>query len=411
MLPIRENRGPRSPVVHSPAAASWSILPLLLTVPTTRIGFALSAFDTQSGSVNPNGIFQAVLYKDDKPVIGFQMDKISYDNTRNVNAHIDYKTRAMGGTFLQQLFYLPGYPAPSIYRSPVPIGGSTPGPARDPANQTHPVDGTICLEDGRIHTIKIEVKDTYGNTSELRFRVQFQPQATVTDTFVPPAGKKFYPGMLDGLDTTNCAFYLGEKSLYDSVNIDAIVSGYPGPEMSLPDAVSGVYTIGEPWIPLLEPILVRLRPALPAQADLSGALLQSLPAIDDKIVMVCFRDGYKEVQRPEWQGGWASAHFHAFGNFQLVADSIPPVITPIGIRDGADLSHANRIAFSVKDNLGAVRKFRAELDGSWLCFTNDKGQAYIYQFDEHCPPGKHLLKVTVEDIAGNRAEAAYRFSR
>jgi len=37
-----------------------SITPGLLTVPFPRISFAISAFDTQTGSSNPNGIFEAV---------------------------------------------------------------------------------------------------------------------------------------------------------------------------------------------------------------------------------------------------------------------------------------------------------------------------------------------------------------
>ncbi len=68
-----------------------------------------------------------MLYDNGRPVIGFQMDHISYDDTRNINAHIDYKTRATGGPFLQQLFFLPGYPFPSIYRVPGPAGGIDPG--------------------------------------------------------------------------------------------------------------------------------------------------------------------------------------------------------------------------------------------------------------------------------------------
>jgi hypothetical protein len=87
------------------------------------------------------------------------------------------------------------------------------------------------------------------------------------------------------------------------------------------------------------------------------------------------------------------------------------VITPIGPLEGADLSHAARIALSIRDNLGALRRFRAELDGEWLCFTNDKALAYIYKFDQHCPPGPHTLKVTVEDVAGNRSEKEYHFNR
>jgi hypothetical protein len=37
--------------------------------------------------------------------------------------------------------------------------------------------------------------------------------------------------------------------------------------------------------------------------------------------------------------------------------------------------------------------------------------AYIYKFDGHCARGPHTLKVTVEDVAGNRAEQEYHFNR
>src|SRR5580658_21837 len=50
----------------------------MLTVPVARIGFAISASDAQSGSSNPNGIYRAVLEEDSRPVLGFQLDHISY---------------------------------------------------------------------------------------------------------------------------------------------------------------------------------------------------------------------------------------------------------------------------------------------------------------------------------------------
>jgi hypothetical protein len=129
--------------------------------------------------------------------------------------------------------------------------------------------------------------------------------------------------------------------------------------------------------------------------------------------MVCFNGAEKDVQRVEWDGRnfWASARFGEFGNFQLVDDRTPPVITPLGPLQGANLGKASRIAFMVKDDLGAIRNFRAELDGAWLCFTNDKAKAYIYKFDEHCPRGRHVLKVSVEDVAGNKTVQEYNFIR
>jgi hypothetical protein len=129
--------------------------------------------------------------------------------------------------------------------------------------------------------------------------------------------------------------------------------------------------------------------------------------------MVDRRGGTIDVQRPEWDKdtSWASARFREFGDFQLVEDTVPPTITPLGPLSGANLGRAARIAFSIKDNLGALRNFKAELDGAWLCFTNDKGLAFIYTFDEHCQPGPHTLKVSVEDVAGNKTVREYHFTR
>jgi len=392
------------------ATVAWTILSSSLTVPTSRVSFAISAFDTQSGSVNPNGIFEAALYKDEQAIIGFQMNNISYDNTRNLNAHIDYRTRATGGPFLQHLSLLPGYPPPTIYASP----------AGQPSN------GVIDLSDGQTHVIRIVIKDTYGNTSALSFSLRYQPSAAAMLPPAVPAGKKFYPGMVDGVETEDCAFYLGEKSLYDSVTIATTVAGYPGSGLSLPGAVSAAHVIGAAWIPLLQPVLVRLRPMHPVLNDSAGApatagARTSVVWSAHKggagssgtagIVMVRFQGAQKEAQLPEWQNGWASARFREFGNFQLVLDTIAPVVMPLGSLDEADLSKATRIAFSIKDNLGALRNFRAELDGAWLCFTNDKGLAYIYKFDQHCPPGRHTLRVSVEDVAGNRTVKEYHFTR
>ena len=418
------------------ATVAWTILSPSLTVPTSRISFAISAFDTQSGSANPNGIFEAALYKDGQAVIGFQMNNISYDNTRNLNAHIDYRTRATGGPFLQHLSLLPGYPPPTIYASPV----------------GRPSNGVLDLSDGQTHVIRIVIKDTYGNASALSFNLRYQPSPAAglpppgtpgilpAPGGLPPvsAGKKFYPGMVDGVETEDCAFYLGEKSLYDSVTIATTVAGYPGSGLSLPGAVSAAHVIGAVWIPLLQPVLVRLRPIHPVLIDSTGAPASAGTQASAGtrasaearasvvwsahkggagssgtagIVMVRFQGAQKDVQVPEWQNGWASARFREFGNFQLVLDTIAPVVTPLGALNEADLSKATRIAFSIKDDLGALRNFRAELDGAWLCFTNDKGLAYIYKFDGHCPPGRHTLRVSVEDVAGNRTVKEYHFNR
>jgi len=348
-----------------------SAIPVIM-VSSPKISFAISASDTQSGSYNLNGIFEADIYDNDKPVIGFQMDKISYDNTRNLNAHIDYKTRAGAGPFLQQLFELPGY-LNSIYK-------------RESG------DGAIDVSDGTVHDIKIYVKDAYDNTSLLTIKVKY---TGIPSPVTVPAGKMFYPLMIDGFENTDCEFYIGERCLYDSVHIV-----YKRTAAGAASVVSGVHSIGAAYIPLQDSMVVRIRPIVSLDADQRS-----------HIVMQRFAGNRKDVQKCEWQKGWAAARFRDMGSFQLVLDETTPVIVPIGFKDGANMSKASRIVFIVKDNLEVFRNFRAELDGKWLRFTNDKGKSFIYFFDEKCGPGLHSLKVSVEDEAGNVSTKMFTFTR
>jgi murein DD-endopeptidase MepM/ murein hydrolase activator NlpD len=353
-------------------AEGYSSISPVITLTTPRISFAISASDTHTGSTNPNGIFEADIYDNDKPVIGFQMDKISYSNTRNINAHIDYKTRANSGPFLQQLFLLPGH-LNSIYK-----------PVRD--------DGTIDISDGAVHDIKIYVKDAYNNTSLLVTKVKYSG----TPSSLPVLdGKKFYPLMLDGFEGSDCEFYIGERCLYDSVHIiyrKAVATGA--------SIVSALHSIGTAYIPLQDSMTVRIKPTVVLDA-----------ARRKHVVMQRFAGNKNDVQKVQWQKDWAAAKFRDMGNFQLVLDEEPPVIVPVGFKEGANMSKASRIVFIIKDNLETFRNFRAELDGKWLRFTNDKGKSFIYIFDEKCGTGPHSLKVSVEDEAGNVAIKVFTFTR
>jgi len=370
ILSIYEQSPRMIPIKKTPTGYT-SIIPVI-TVGSPKISFAISASDTHSGSTNQNGIFEADLFDNDQPVIGFQMDKIGYDNTRSLNAHIDYKTKANGGPWLQQLFELPGYQN-SIYKR---VSG----------------DGAIDIGDGAIHNIKIYVKDGYGNTSVLLTKVKFEG---IPAALAVPAGKMFYPLMIDGVENTDCEFYLRERSLYDSVHI-----GYKRMAAAAPEIVSAVHSIGAAYIPLQDSMIVRIRPLVSLDAGKRS-----------HTVMQRFAGTKKDVQKCEWQKGWAIAKFRDMGSFQLVLDETPPGIVPVGFKEGADMSKAQRIVFIVKDNLDAFRNFRAELDGKWLRFTNDKGRSFIYIFDEKCGPGSHTLKISVEDEAGNTAVKDFTFSR
>lgn len=360
------------PVKATGAATYTTILPVI-SVSTPLVSLGITAVDTHSGSSNQNGVFESTLFMDGEPIIMFQMDEISYNDTRYMNAHIDYKTKITGGYYIQHLSDLPGY-INSIY-------------TRSKG------DGALDISDGEIHDMRIEVKDAYGNTSVVSGKIKYAPPSAVGTA--PSPDKVFYPLMVDGYETENCEFFIGERCLYDSVRIK-----YDQGKSASPQAISALHSIGSSTIPLQDSFLIRIRPHQSITEELKVST-----------VMQWFSGARQDVVKADWQNGWASAKFRDFGFFHLIVDEVPPVIVPIGFTDGSNLSKATRISFTITDNLGKFKNVRAELDGNWLRFTNDKGKTFTYYFDEKCLSGQHQLRISAEDEAGNKTEKIYRFTR
>lgn len=367
-------------------AGFFTTIPPVITVNSSLISLAITAFDTHSGSTNSNGIYESVLYVDGVPQTGFRMDEISYNNTRYLNAHIDFKTKANGGSYLQNMSELPGY-INSIYKK----GAG---------------NGVIRLNDTAIHIIKIIVKDAYQNSSVLECKIKRSgpgfrlpaPGSELSTSNLPTglAGSRlFYPLMLDGFESEECEFYIGERCLYDSVHIK-----YSRAASTSLAAISSLHAIGATYIPLQEAYLIRIKP--------TKALTETEKS---RTVMQWFAGNKKDIQKVDWQSQWAGAKFRDFGFYQLLVDLEPPEILPVGFADGADLSKASRLVFTIKDNLDKFKNVRTELDGKWIRFTNDKSRQFIYQFDERCLSGYHELKITAEDEAGNLAMKVIRFRR
>lgn len=355
---------------------TFTTVPPLIIINTNRLSFGITASDRLNESTNPQGIYETVLYENDSPVVAFQIDSIGYHETRYLNAHIDYKYKSRGGSYIQHLSKLPGYHN-SIYKT---ING----------------DGVITINDTGVHKIKVDVKDANGNKAVLLFNIQLAvnftpPQSDESLTYSQQ--QSFHPGHINIYENSKISFYLPANCLYDSIrfnyNESSPKQGYP------------IFQIHNTQVPLQDyfPITIKAATAFP-----------------DKMIMHRFANGKNDYAKanPVFNGkdsGWYKARFRDFGSFQLMIDTMPPVITPIGFKNNMNCSKLNRLVFVIKDNTREIKNFIATLDGNWLRFSNDKGSRFIYDFDENCTPGEHQLKIRVEDLAGNMTEQFFCFTR
>lgn len=384
-LPIKDNVKPvvTRLAIYDRRSSTYEQVPLLfnvkkvngiyvpmqetITVHSDKVSFAVSATDSYTGSSNPNGIYSAILYDNNQPVTGFQLDSISYDETRYLNAHIDYKTKMLGGPFLQHLTRLPGY-ITNIYKTNMKG------------------DGLTYLEDKNTHVIKIEISDANGNSSLVVFKIKKSDEPL--QVIPPKSGKLFVPDHVNIFDNEKISVHLPENFIYDTfyfVNSSSSINS------------STIYSLSEDYIPVHQYFPISIKEHF-ADKDTG------------KIVMKQSANGKIRFRKANFSPAGYTAYFRDFGNYQLIVDTLPPKITAlVGFKEGAQWQNKNTISFSVKDNTETIKDFTATLDGNWVLFTNDKEKDFIYTVDKYCPPGEHILKIIVKDLAGNSSEELYHF--
>jgi hypothetical protein len=334
-----------------------------------KISFAIGAVDRLSGTNNPNGIFSAEILIDGKPLSEFALDNISYNDTRYINAQLDYPYKLKGGSSLQHITPLPG--------------------AQDIVYNLFGGDGIIHLSDNADHEILIYVKDANGNVSTILFHIQFDE--SLKTVYLPDHSEKFLPNNVNIFERDHFELFTTEKSIYDTV----IVSFTETTTNSL-NSVSPLFTFLNKTIASHDSFTVRLKPTENLSLERR-----------DRVVIKNICGERTFVEKAVWQNGWYAAKFRQFGTYQAFIDTEPPTINPPVL----NLSKSSRIVFTPRDNFNEIKSFRAELDNNWLRFTNDKGRTWIYTFDEHFPNGQHQLKITVEDEAGNVTTKVWNVTR
>ena len=340
------------------AGAGFTVGTGVIITGSNRISFAVGAVDRFTGSANPNGIYGAKVFLDDKIISTLAHNDISYDETRYINAQLDFPYQARGGADLQHLSPLPG--------------------ARSVAYELGNEDGYVQLNDEELHAVRIEVWDANSNSSVINFQVRYNP--SLTKPYAETGAERFLPNNINIFERENFELFTTDHTIYDTVKI-TFTSSVQGSTIS----ASPLFTFLSAAIPSHDSVTVRIKPSAPAAEG------------NEKLVIKNTSGSRSFIQRARWQSGWVAAKFRQFGTYQLLIDLQPPTVNA----PPANLTKASRIVFTPTDNFDVIRDFRVELDGKWLRFTNDKGHSWIYTFDENFPRGEHELKVIVEDEAGN----------
>jgi hypothetical protein len=343
----------------------------VVIIPTPAFSFGISAEDKTNTSPFLFGIYQAEIYVDDTARFAFRLNDFSYNESRLVNAAIDYRTRFTGGPYIQHLSRLPGNHG-SIFSKAA-------------------ADGVVIAADTLVHKAVIRVRDAQGNESTLRFNFRYEPSLQQDRMFA-----QNFISLLPNQEN---------KIAFDDIQVDFPASSFYHmvpfvySATTAMNAASNIHQLHNFTVPVNDSFTVRLK------------LNEQVPdTLRNKVVMQLLSNRKKVATKGEWNSNWMSAKFWDLGSVRLLVDTIPPVINTSGWTNGSNVKGRKSISLLVRDAVGEIKSFRAELDGKWLMFRR-KDDLFIHDFDEHTSAGKHSLRIIAEDQAGNVSENIYTFTR
>jgi hypothetical protein len=344
-----------------------------------KIGFGIECYDTENGSTNKNGVYSIELQSGGKRIYYHQFEKFSFENSRYVNAHIDYREKQKNKNTIQKCFLSKNNQA-GIYKDVLQ-------------------GGAINFQDDSVHWIRYIVKDFYGNTTEMMLKVRSSSKAR----HIKAAEKKML---------------FMDCSVQNDFNKDDIKVGIPA--NTLYDDTYFTYLHSPGIKGGFSPIHKVLSTETAAQRAYTLSIKTSGLPINIPSTKLCIVSigpkAEKEYHGGNFNDGWISTQLKSFGTFTVIADTLAPKIRPAFklAKDSlfCDLSNAKQIAVYATDNLSGIRKYRATIDGQWvLCEYEAKQDLLFYTFDDRIGPGSHIFYIEVTDDRENRSTWMCTFKR
>jgi len=334
-----------------------------------RVSFGIRTYDQMNEIPNKNGVYTIKLTVDTLQVFGMEMEELSFATTRYINSLIDY------GYYKKM--------KRRLVRTQVDTNNLLVTYRNVRSN------GIVTFNDTLEHTVRYMVADVYGNTSQLQFKVR---SVLPVDSLVPalvqpdPEGVWFDFSRPNHVSEKNISLSFPANAFYRSFNfrlsVDTTTMDY-----------APVFHVHNPFVPVQKAFTINIRP-------------DTVPAELRNKMYIAYDNGnaVPAFIGSKWDGGYLTAKSRLLGDYLVTVDTVAPVITPVNIADGKDISGQKNIRIKIKDGKTGIRSYRGTLNDRWILMEYDpKKQLLTYTFDSRLNKGTSHFELVVKDLLGNEA--------
>jgi murein DD-endopeptidase MepM/ murein hydrolase activator NlpD len=333
-----------------------------------KIGFGMSAVDYDNVSWNSNGVFSVSSFLNGQAFFGYQFDTFAFDETRYVNALIDYERYKKQGQRIQKLFSKTAYPLSLL---------------RTTASQ-----GIVTLVPNVTQSYRLEVSDYFGNTTKVFVPIQCKIALTnvgevpITSPYLLRANRE----SIFALENVTVNF--PAHAFLDDFYMDFEVK-------------KGVAKVHTDVVPAFANFSVTFEDSLATEKDREKMFIG---LVDGKKVSYYHTKRYKNS---------FTIYTKTLGTYKLVKDGMPPKIKIDKKVGGKWISKMDALQFTISDDGSGIKSYDGYLNGNWILLEYEpKTKKLIHHFsDGIVTEGKNDLKVVVTDNVGNSTIFETQFFR
>lgn len=334
------------------------------------------ATDRCAASDGKNGVERIELYVDGVYYWRYSVPSFRFEDTRCLNALIDYPQYTRNGEYYLLSRRLNGVTTDFS----LPIEGGT---------------GTLCFLDNITHKLCYKVYDFKGNCSERTFYVKrgntqcFSPTATRDKRH----GTKVSYRQPSQVEAKGFRAELKAYTLY--CNDELLYSAKADSRFQ-----SSVHTIEPKELNLPPHKGYRLSIATPPHMELS--LLK-------KLVVVKVNTKGVVAQSSQLDGKWVVAkNIRNFGDFALMLDTEAPKVRAGNFAEGKSI-RGKRLTIKVSDNLSGIASYHCFINGRWVLAEYDGKTATLYiDTSDILKQGENTLRCLVVDAVGNSTDLTWK---
>jgi murein DD-endopeptidase MepM/ murein hydrolase activator NlpD len=330
---------------------------------TTKPAFGFVAYDLCNNSINKLGVYKTLLHVDTTLVWQSAFDVFAFDQTRFVNAHIDYAEKVLTKNTIERCFKLPGDSFNCYLQYP------------------------LKLKPQKIYTGNLTITDINGNTNSLLFH--FKTSLRPSKPIKPHKGWVWIKHQLPyNLKTKNALLLLPAGSLYQNIYLKYHTT------KGSSEFLSAIHHFNNNTIPLHKAATLSIK----AQLD---------STLHSKAIIVQVDSAKTTFVGGLYKNNAVSALIRTLGSFAVAMDTVAPNV--IFTNPKNVFSAADTLIFEIEDELTGIAKYQLSTKQQKLIGIYDAKTHTLILPAAVLPEGENELQLEATDFKNNTYVMQTRF--